>query len=146
MTTMSTKLQLSYKNVLIVLFNIQDRNDAEHGLNLVKEILNSIGINTINIRVRRIGRAVRDRPRAVVDTLSSRAEVLLVLRSRRTLPADISVSEDRTRVQRDNYSALRQRVREHNQGHPQDQWRIKFVNNSPTIVSVKDSKPISKNE
>ena len=88
----------------------------------------------------------RDRPRAVVVTLSSRAEVLLVLRSRRTLPADISVSEDRTRIQLDNCSALRQRMREYNQSHPQDQWRIKFVNNSPTIVSSKDSKPISKNE
>ena len=47
------------RSLNIILFNIQDHNDAERDLNLVKEIpreiLNSIGVNTINIRVRRIG-------------------------------------------------------------------------------------------
>ena len=134
------------RSLNIILFNLQDRSDVNYDQQQVTEILNSVGINSTNIRIRRIGRAVRERPRAIVITLSSRAEVLQVLRNRRNIPADPSVSEDRTRNQRDTLAALRLRVRDHNSTHPDDQWRIKFVNNSPVIISVKDSQQIPKND
>ena len=81
----------------------------------------------------------------IIFNLQDRSDVMQVLRNRRNLPAELSVSDDRTKTQLDALANLRLQVREHNAAHPEDLWRIKFINNTPVIVSMKDLNPIQKN-
>ena len=129
------------RSLNVVVFNVADNNDLNSDFEQVRNLLAQTGINVQNIRVRRVGRSVNNRPRAIIVTLSSRAEVLQVIRNRRTLPNGINVSEDRTREQRAFFSGLLRQVRAHNNENPSDPWRIKYENGVPKIVSANNSHP-----
>ena len=129
----------------ILIFNLDEENGSETDFNRVLQILVNACVNNRNFQVRRIGRAARDRPCALVVQISSRQEVLQVLRNRRAIPAHLSISEDRTRDQRASLNEMRRQIQEHNRAHPNNLWRIKYVNGAPTIVSAVDQTPVQKN-
>ena len=134
------------RSLNFLIFNLPEEQPNNTDNDRIITVLNQIGVNTNGINIRRLGREIRDRPRAIVVTLQSRQDVILVLRNRNSFPRGSTISEDRTREQRLNFAALKQRVQQHNRTTPSDLWRIKYINGAPTIVRLSDSSPVSKNE
>ena len=50
------------------------------------------------------------------------------------MPLHISISEDKTKEQRQHLVSLRELVPQHNTNFPNNKQRIKYINGAPTIV------------
>ena len=123
------------RSLNVVVYNLQEADaNTETDATRISDLLQRQGILIPNLQPRRVGRSVNGRPRAVIVSLSSRAQVLQILRNRRLLPPNLQVSEDRTRQQRELFNRLKEEVRQHNRQHPNEPCKIKFVNGTPTIV------------
>ena len=117
--------------VVYNLLEVDENTDSDQ--TRVAEILRNSGIMNPNPPARRVGRATNGRPRALIVTLFSRTEVLQVLRNLQALPRDISISEDRTKQEREIYNELRQQVQQHNNEHPNEPWHLKYVHGLSTL-------------
>ena len=122
------------RNVLI--FNYNESDDEVQNIEFILNILIQIGLQRNYIVLRRIGRKTPNKTRPLLLTLKSRSDVLLVLRNRRAFPQGTTISDDKTKEQRDRFNALRREVYQHNQRYPNDQRRIRFINGIPTVISV----------
>ena len=81
----------------VIIFNLEESQNIAADRDRIIGLFNTLNINTNNIEIRRIGRVIRDRPRAVVVTLNSRTDVINVLRNRRQMPQHISVKWNNTK-------------------------------------------------
>ena len=82
------------RNIFLFGFPEYDSDDMTER-NIIA-MLNNMNINSSDIQIRRVGRINAGRPRLVIVTLHSRAEVLKVLRNRQALPPGVRANEDKT--------------------------------------------------
>ena len=66
--------------------------------------------------------------------LQSADEVMRVIRNKKLLPSIINISSDKTPTQRAQPRSLIKKVEDHNLAHPNEQKKIKYINNVPSIV------------
>ena len=132
------------RNIFLFGFPEYDSDDMTER-NIIA-MLNNMNINSNDIQIRRVGRINAGRPRLVIVTLHSRAEVLKVLRNCKALPPGVRANEDKTKTQRDQYNELKREVEEHNVNNPRELWRIKYINGSPKIVLASNPNIQPKNQ
>ena len=75
-----------------------------------------------------------DGPRRLLIRLGSVDMVRRILANVNRLPPGISVTSDRTVMERDTIHSLRSQMVQHNAAHPERPLTIKFLNNFPTLV------------
>ena len=75
-----------------------------------------------------------DGPRRLLIRLGSVDMVRRILANANRLPTGISVTSDRTVMERDTIRSLHRQMVQHNAAHPERPLTINFLNNVPTLV------------
>ena len=68
--------------------------------------------------------------------MGSRAEIILAIKNKRSLPRNIHVGEDQTEMQRIRYKQLKDQVIDHNRDHSNNPRTIKYVNGNPVNIDI----------
>ena len=93
--------------------------------NFVLNALSGCEVSLDNIMVQRLGKLPNTgKPRPLLIRLSSKANARKVMRLSNKLPNNISVSLDRTTLERAELSNLRERMKVHNSDNIQDKLTI----------------------
>lgn len=98
------------------------------------------GINNIDLTklsVMRIGKAVDNKPQPLLIKMASKTEVIRVLKNKKKLPKNITVSADKTASQRSQLKELWKVVDEYNRLN-NGKKTVKFISDTPTIVNIDD--------
>ena len=112
-----------------------DANVVSSDSSKINSLLGKINnLNLINISCKRTGKHKDNRPAPLLVKLNSKEDVIRVLKNKSLLPQGISVSSDKTKLQRDNLHSLYSEVDRHNNSNS-NKKAVKFINGIPTIVS-----------
>lgn len=117
-----------------------DDDDRTKIINALKDI--QIETNLQAARFYRIGSRSLEKVRSIKLQLNSRSDVTKILKNWRKLPQNLKANEDHTKMQRDQYKILKNRVDDHNLKNPEDLQMVIFDNGCPKIV-IKKVKPVS---
>lgn len=128
----------------IIMFNLEEvaesdpkkRNEIESGK--IASIISSIddSINTSGIRFARLGKFLQGKQRPIKITLSSKSDVLKVLKKKRIINIPVKIHGDLTPMQRQHLSDLRAQLDELNRKGGNK--TIKYIRGKPQIVDSKN--------
>lgn len=126
--------RLARSNNLII-YGVDFSDKSQSDSLKVKSLLSNINnLNLDNISTRRLGKGINNKPPPTLVKLSSKYEVHIVLRNKNKLPPGISVSSDKTQMEREKLTSLIKIVNDHNSNNPTKK-SIKYVKGVPTIVN-----------
>ena len=112
----------------------------------VKGLLSHVqNLNFEGIRVKRHCKLPCNVPRPLLVRLSSYEEVMRILQSRTQLPAGVSVSTDKTPLQRAQLKKLKEEFDRLNTEDPSNVKIIKYVDGVPSIIDKPALNDSSKN-
>ena len=133
-------------NIDSLLFETSERNKrylnlvffgvAEHDGNddetTITNLLIKIGIDCMIKRlvVKRMGNDNARKPRPLVVTMDSRADIILAIKNKRGLPRNILIGGDQIKMQHISFRQLKDQVAEHNRKNPNNPRTIKYAKGS----------------
>ena len=95
--------------------------------------------------MKRLGQSSAQGPRLLLVRLSLHSDVVKTLRSRFKIQADISVSTDKTPLQRESLRKLRDELSRLNEADPTCPKVIKYVAGVPEIIDQPVTEEVAKN-
>jgi hypothetical protein len=109
-------------------------SNHDHGF-VTQCFKNFNGLNLSTLKVRRLGKAINaNKPRPIIASLASNLDVLKILKHKNLLPQGVSVSADKTPMQRSHLKNLWKEVDEYNNINPGNPKTVKYFNGTPKIV------------
>lgn len=131
----------------LILFNVPElltgsvANKQAADLNKVVGIINNISpeVNTHSINVVRLGRSDGRKPRPLKVEVDSRDSVFAILKNKRKLSeeyAEVSITTDRTALQREQLKKVIHDINERKEQGEEDLY-IKYINGNPVIAKSK---------
>ena len=86
----------------------------------------------------RIGKYDPQKIRLIYVTMSSRAEVFIIIKNSNLLPDGVKDTTDKTFMQRQHLDSLIKERNSQNFLHSENELHIKYINNSPALVDKND--------
>lgn len=131
----------------LILYNINESDSTQsdlritHDLNqvniVIKSILNNATTLPSPVKVIRLGRSQSNKPRPLKVVFNSVSDVFDILKNKRNLSIDhpnVSVSSDRTQIQRDYMQKLREQLTTRS-SNGENGLTIKFIKGVPKIIN-----------
>ena len=117
----------------------KERPDPASDMQRVSDAVSRFpGLSLNGLSVRRVPSRRSDILRPIVARINSQDDVIRFLRNQRLIPSGLTAHADRTEAEHNRFQLLLDQVNQHNETHPDDKKRIKYVNGIPTIVSVRN--------
>ncbi|KAJ8665615.1 hypothetical protein QAD02_007277 [Eretmocerus hayati] len=116
----------------IILFNVLEVK-AHVDSELAKRILKDIPVSTSNITTKRIGQAKEGAVRPLIITMNSTSDAHLVIKNKNKLDKKIKVSLDKTKSQREQYTAVVDELKKKLDEGESD-LVVRYINNKPTVT------------
>ncbi|KAJ8665612.1 hypothetical protein QAD02_007274 [Eretmocerus hayati] len=104
----------------------------------VMDILGHTSVNMDNMKVLRIGNQVGSEPRPLLITLTQQ-DVMRLLKNKNRTGKNYLVTDDRTRLQQNQYKNAANRLLKRTQGGERN-LMIRYINNSPTVIKLPELK------
>lgn len=128
-------------NVLVMNVNESTKHNKEERTqdetDRVRRLFSELQLTGNGFKVFRIGKFDPDKVRLLKVIFNNESDARHVIYNRNKIPGNVKVFRDQTKVQRDYYKCIKEKLKEYTDRGDTTKT-IKYINSIPTIVNVKN--------
>ena len=125
------------KSLNLVFFGVHESTDVNQDRKNIINLLKILHLDPNQTKFKRVGSASDNSERPVILITANYSALYTALRNASSLPHGVTISHDKTAIQRDVHNNLRKQIIDHNRMNPNNLKTVRHFNGIPRIVNLR---------